>query len=55
MRKFVMMGPSGRMETTAPTPEKAKQNFRFRLAKEYGMGWYRAREYDFSDLKEVKP
>lgn len=46
-----MTGPSGPMETTAPTRAKAWSNLRYRLATEYGMGWYRASRYDHSDLK----
>ena len=53
MHRYRMMGPSGPMETMAVSPAKAKQNFRYRLIREYGMSWYDAREYDYSDLKMV--
>ena len=54
MKRFTMYGPSGKMTTMAPSAAKAKQNFRYRLATEYGMGWFKAREYDYSDITEEK-
>ena len=53
MYQWKMMGPSGPVETVAATVEKAWSNIRYRLVKEYGMSWYRAREYDHRDLKRV--
>ena len=53
MRTFRMMGPSGPMETTAPSLAKAWSNFRYRLIREYGLSWYEASRYDHSDLKAV--
>lgn len=53
MKTYTMMGPSGPMTTMAKTPAKAKSNFRFRLIHEYGLSWYAAREYDYSDLREI--
>ena len=53
MHRWKMMGPSGPMETTAATEAKAWANLRYRLVKECGMSWYRAREYDRHDLKKV--
>lgn len=53
MQTWKMMGPSGPMETTAATEEKAWANLRYRLVKECGMSWYRAREYDHRDLKRA--
>ena len=54
MKKYRMTGPSGPMETTAPTPAKAWSNFRWRLEREYGMSRYAAASYDRSDLREVR-
>ena len=54
MKTWRMMGPSGPMETVAPTPEKAWSNFRWRLEREYGMSRYAAASYDRSDLREVR-
>jgi len=53
MKTFTMMGPSGRMTTSATSESKARSNFRYRLVHECGMSWYAARDYDMSDLKEV--
>lgn len=53
MKTYRMMGPSGPMETTAPSLEKAKSNLRYRLVCEYGLSWYKAREYDMRDLKAI--
>ena len=53
MKKFRMTGPSGPMETMAPTKAKAWSNLRYRLACECGLGWYRASQWDHSDLHEV--
>lgn len=52
-RTYRMMGPSGPMETTAPSLEKAKSNLRYRLVCKYGLSWYEAREYDMRDLKAI--
>lgn len=54
MQTWRMMGPSGLMETAAETEAKAWANLRYRLVTEYGMTWYRAREYDRHDLKKVE-
>lgn len=53
MKTFRMMGPSGPMETTAPSPAKAWSNFRYRLVRECGLSWCEASRYDHSDLKEI--
>lgn len=53
MKTYRMMGPSGPMETTAPSLAKAWSNFRYRLIHEYGLSWYEASRYDHSDLKAV--
>lgn len=53
MKTFRMMGPSGPMETTAPSLTKAWSNLRYRLIHEYGLSWYEASRYDHSDLKAV--
>lgn len=47
--------PSGEwMETTAPSRKKAESNLRYRLGRDYGMSRFRAREYDLSDIEEVR-
>lgn len=53
MRTWRAMGPSGPMETMAYTKAKAEANLRHRLATDCGLGRWKAREYDLSDLKEV--
>ena len=53
MKTYRMMGPSGPMETTASSLEKAWSNIRYRLVRECGLSWYAAREYDHSDLKAI--
>lgn len=47
--------PSGEwMETSAPSRGKAEANLRYRLTRDYGMSRYKAREYDLTDLEEVR-
>ena len=53
MKTYRMMGPSGPIETTAPSLAKAWSNFRYRLIHEYGLSWYEASRYDHSDLKAI--
>ncbi len=53
MKSYRMMGPSGPMETVAPSKAKAWSNLRYRLVHECGMSWYAARDYDHRDLREV--
>lgn len=55
LKTWRAMGPSGPMETMAYTKAKAESNLRYRLMAEYGLSRYNAREYDLSDLEEVKP
>lgn len=52
-RGWRVIGPSGPMYTVAKTKAKAKANFRYRLAKEHGMSWYQASQYDLSDTEET--
>ena len=54
MHTWTMMGPSGRMETTAPNMEKAWNNFRARLHFECGMSWADAALYDHSDIMMLR-
>lgn len=53
MKTYRMTGPSGPMETTAPSLAKARSNLRYLLVRECGLSWYEAREYDMRDLKAV--
>lgn len=54
LKTWKAVGPSGPMETMAYTKAKAEANLRHRLAVECGLGRWKAREYDLSDLKEVR-
>ena len=55
MAVYRIKDPGGRvMETTAPTPAKARSNFRWRLMRENGMSKWDASRFDFSDLREVR-
>lgn len=54
MKKYRMMGPGGEvLVTTAPNAAKAWSNLRYRLVRDFGLSWYKAANYDHSDLKEV--
>ena len=53
-KRYEMHGPSSVMATMAPNIRKAWSNLRFRLVRECGLSWYRAREYDRRDLHEVR-
>lgn len=55
MKKYRMMGPGSEvLITTAPSLAKAWSNIRYRLVKDFGLSWYKAANYDHSDLEEVK-
>ena len=49
---WVARGPSGPMETTAPTRAAAIRNFRYRLVSECHMNPFVAKDYDLSDTHE---
>lgn len=50
-----VIGPSGPMETSAPTRAKAESNIRYRLNKVYHLSVYAAQQYDLSDLHPKTP
>ena len=54
MHTWRMTGPSGPMDTSAPTRAKAWSNIRYRLVMECGMSWYSAARYDHADLEMVE-
>lgn len=49
---WVARGPSGPMETTAPTRAAAIRNLRYRLVHECHMHPFVAKDYDLSDTHE---